>query len=58
VPVLRELVEPEGRVGERGEHGSVAGRVADDEGLPATAPLQFVFLAAPDRLISVGIDRE
>src|SRR5213593_2387651 len=44
-PVLFELVEPERRLGERGEHRSMAGRVVGDERFAASAPLQLVLLA-------------
>src|SRR5881296_1959097 len=48
VPVLFELVEVEGRLGERGEHRSVAGGVVHDEGFPSSSPLQLVFLTATE----------
>src|SRR5439155_19465764 len=55
VPILLELGELEGRPGERGKHGSVAGGVIHHEGLSAAASLQLVLLAATDLLIAVGI---
>ena len=57
-PVLCELVELERRLGEGREHRPVPARVVDHEGLPAATPLQLGFLAAPEVLISVGIDRK
>src|SRR2546422_129642 len=52
VPVLLELAELEGRPGEGGKHGSVAGGVVHHEGLSAAASLQLVLLAAADLLIA------
>src|SRR6266576_2586118 len=56
VPVLLELVEPERRLGDRGEHRSVAGRVIGHERFAASAPLQLVLLAGTNPLIARGID--
>ena len=53
-----ELVEPERRLGERGEHRSVTGRVIHDEGLSVSPPLELVLLAPADQLRSIGVERK
>jgi len=58
VLVLLEPVEHERRRGVGHEHRAVPARVGHHEGLPAAPPLELVFLAATDLLISVRVDRE